>query len=1045
VLGVAILAVELLYLVAINVFLSTSLFEKVVDGDPATIDVRFARAWSLLPGSIHAERLSIRGRDSHVEWILRLDRVDFRVSFLGLLRKHFHVLSARGSGITFRLRQRVESPRATPEYVAKLPAIAGLPTLAFAPDEPPGKDVWSDADYHLWTVDLEDLIAARVREIWIDTARFDGLARIAGGFYLKPIRTVAVGPVHVDVAPGGHVAVAGQSTAEQLSGSFVFTLSALDPRVAKGTDVLHHASLATDLRTNLPDLGGLRLWPDDMHVHGRVEARRVALRVKDGVVRDDTHVEVRGASLSATFAGHEVVGATAITGNVIDRRFEFCVEATDLGARDFMKVHHVTACGDSAALDLARPLTDLHALVDAAEVELPDARVLDPYVPSGTPVRVVSGRAQAALHVEVWVAEKRATGRATLNTNDLDLQVAKVRARGATTANASFGSWSWETRHASDAHVAIRVDNASIATVDAPTRTFVRVESLSLDAQGKDIDVADPLRSFHAAIRMPGGEVIDQVFLRAYLPEGDEMHIEHGQTHFDARCDVDVKDHRAAGTLEVRADRVALAFRDLHVVADVFAHGMVHDWDWPRGDLAVDAARVDLRNIGVAHVSSAAAVTIAHVGVAVSSPRFSFSDPLARARLAVAIEDGKVNDPTAIDEFLPRGSTFAFVSDAGSFDVHLAADVTKHVAAGKLAVVARAMGIAGEKLLVAGDVGIDAAVERWDLDRQTIGVEAAEVTVDHVRGALDRAAKTADFTADRIALTVSAGSFDLAHPSLRGVDYRLRVARADLQDARVFNALLPREKIFAVESGSAQVSADVALSPSRRTGEGQVHVTLRDAAVRFQASHFAGQFAVDARVAGFDPEHSAVDLAGSRLWMRDVRVTGASTSTSAWQGNVLLRAGTLRFDPAPAMNGTLTIDARDASPVLAILLGDSLPRFLVGLTDMPRLRGSAQLDLAPGLLVLSSLDARGGDIAVRGAYVVRDDHRHGAFVIDKGLFSAGLLVADDGAHLHFFGLEGWLRDETGAAMRAAACPAAVGATGLTEAMPPPSYCLALPR
>ncbi len=367
------------------------------------------------------------------------------------------------------------------------------------------------------------------------------------------------------------------------------------------------------------------------------------------------------------------------------------------------------------------------------------------------------------------------------------------------------------------------------------------------------------------------------------------------------------------------------------------------------------------------------------------------------------------------------------------------------MAAGKLAVTARGMGIAGQKVIVAGDVRIDAAVERWDFERQTLGVEAAEVTVDHVHGALDRTMKTADFTADRIALSVNAASFDLAHPSLRGVDYRLRVGRADLHDARVFNDLLPDEKIFAVESGSAQVSADVALSPSKRTGEGQVQVTLRDAAVRFQKSHFAGQFSLDARVAGFDPAQSALDLAGSRLWMRDVRVTGASTSTSAWQGDVLLRAGTLRFEPTPAMNGTLTVDARDASPVLAILLGDSLPRFLVGLTDMPRLHASAQLDLAPGRLVLSALDARGGDIAVRGVYVVRNDHHHGAFVIEKGLLSAWLLVADEGAHLRFFGLEGWLRDQASAAIGTAACPAPVGATGLAEAMPPPSSCLALPR
>ena len=188
----------------------------------------------------------------------------------GSLASSFTSCRRAASGIAFRLRQRVESPRATPEYVAKLPPIAGLPTLAFAPDQPPGKDVWSDADYHLWTVHLEDLVAADVREIWMDTARFEGLARIAGGFYLKPIRTVAVGPVQVgDIASGGRVAMDGQPIAEELAGSFAFTLSALDPRVAKGADVLHHASLSTDLRTNLPDLGGLRLWPDDMHVHGR--------------------------------------------------------------------------------------------------------------------------------------------------------------------------------------------------------------------------------------------------------------------------------------------------------------------------------------------------------------------------------------------------------------------------------------------------------------------------------------------------------------------------------------------------------------------------------------------------------------------------------------------------------------------------------------------------------------------------------------------------------------------------------------------------------
>ena len=228
------------------------------------------------------------------------------------------------------------------------------------------------------------------------------------------------------------------------------------------------------------------------------------------------------ASLSATFAGHEVAGSIAVTGDVTGRRLAFCVEGTDLRALDFMAVHYLTACGDSAALDLARPLTDVHAVVDHEHGRRRSCRTRafsNPYVPKGTPVRVVSGRAQAALHVEVWVADRRAAGRAKLHTNDLDLQVAKVRARGATIVDASFGSWNWETRHASDAHLAIRVDDASIATSEAPTRTLVRVRVLSLDAHGKDIDAADPLRAFDAAIAMPSGQIsTDEVFLRERTP-----------------------------------------------------------------------------------------------------------------------------------------------------------------------------------------------------------------------------------------------------------------------------------------------------------------------------------------------------------------------------------------------------------------------------------------------------------------------------------------------------------------------------------------------
>ncbi len=180
-------ALALFYLAGINVFLSTGLFESVVDGDPRAIDIHYERGWSFLPGRIHAENLSIRGRDGNVEWILRIDAVEFDVSLFALARQRFEVSRVHGRGISFRLRSRLDALEVTPEKVDGLPDIAGFPRVPVRPYLQCTPEEWSDADYHLWTVKLGGVVAEDVREVWIDRQRFDGSASITGSFRLKPI------------------------------------------------------------------------------------------------------------------------------------------------------------------------------------------------------------------------------------------------------------------------------------------------------------------------------------------------------------------------------------------------------------------------------------------------------------------------------------------------------------------------------------------------------------------------------------------------------------------------------------------------------------------------------------------------------------------------------------------------------------------------------------------------------------------------------------------------------------------------------------------
>jgi hypothetical protein len=56
----------LLCLAGMNVFLRTRLFRDLISADPGSLRVEYASAYSLWPGRIHVEGLSIRGLDSNV-------------------------------------------------------------------------------------------------------------------------------------------------------------------------------------------------------------------------------------------------------------------------------------------------------------------------------------------------------------------------------------------------------------------------------------------------------------------------------------------------------------------------------------------------------------------------------------------------------------------------------------------------------------------------------------------------------------------------------------------------------------------------------------------------------------------------------------------------------------------------------------------------------------------------------------------------------------------------------------------------------------------
>ncbi len=455
----------LAYLVGINLFLSTALFEMAIDGDPKTLDIHFERGWSLRPGRVHAKNLSIRGRDGSVEWMLRIDEVQFDLSFAALAQRRFAASHVRGYGGSFRLRSRLDPWQVNPARVAGLPPIAGFPAVPVRPYRQCSASEWSDADYHLWTVQLEDVRADAVAELWIDRHRLQGSTSSSGRFFLKPVRAVEVGPLHTEIR-GSDLSVGGERWTEGLDASADFVLPRFDPRLQTGGDLLRELSLGVEAHGVVPDVGKLPIaLRSDVRLQGALELRRLGLRLERGRPLAGSHVDGVGPEVVLEQGDYRISSAVAFAGDVQDGAESLAAHAVAGGARleragqTVVVAPRVDIMATARAPEAGRGVDGLHLTVESPDLQTPDVRVLAPYIPPSAKVTLASGRARGGAWGEIWPDESRARGRANMQAEDIDVRVADVHLTGGAAAEASLSSFDWSTGRIEAPQASVTVDS----------------------------------------------------------------------------------------------------------------------------------------------------------------------------------------------------------------------------------------------------------------------------------------------------------------------------------------------------------------------------------------------------------------------------------------------------------------------------------------------------------------------------------------------------------------------------------------------------------
>ncbi|MFI5298277.1 MAG: hypothetical protein ACHREM_09285 [Polyangiales bacterium] len=1022
---VASLTVGLLYVVAVNLFLSTSLFVRIVDYEPQTVDIHYERAWSWFPGRIHATGVSIRSRDSHLDFILKVERVDFDISFLSLARKRFDLSNVTGRGISLRVRPRLESPPTSVADYADLPPIEGLGDYAVSSGvESPDK--WDDTKWHLWTIDLEKVDAQEVREVWIGPARFEGLVDVVGRFYLKPVRLANVGPCHVDVHRGA-VHVGARPVISDLSGTMEVSLRDFDARFLPGVQLLRYASVSTALRGHAEWSSTLA---DGATFAAAMDVSKLALVVRDGALSSGTAidaeiVDAHAGRLDAEVSGraHVMLGVREDAGTA---RASFAVEASQLHARrtnldapSFARIDQLSIVGDSAALDLVAPFGDLHARVDVPDLEIADGRAINDALPSDARVLVHGGSVRADLDVEVWLADKQVRGSARVAGRALDLTVGPARLVGAARIELGFAAFAWDTQRFTDARVSVELEKIAVALDSEPGVAIVRSDHLVVTARAPIVDVADPLARIDVVASMPSALVIDSGTVRAFLARGSVSRVNSGDAAFSLRGDGRIASAVGRSTFELESPRLGFVYKSLSFAGDAHARLRAHNFRWRHGDLALDEASLDLTHVAISPVSRASgalpALTIEKVAIRAESPTLAFAHPFASLAMKLDVVAGRVHDSAALDALLPARAKLGFESDGAAFSAEAHGSLVDGTVRGDLMLRARDVGIGGKSVHVKGDVSLVLDKIAWKISRRSLSIEGGALLVRGITGRFD--GNTPQFTIRRIVVIGRAKDLDLAHASLAGLDAQIGVDDVVLPRVEDAAPLLPSDSVVGIESGRLKASLSLAISSEKKSTTGSLDLDLHDGGVRFHTAHYEGDFKLAGTLSALDATNGMLDFSGSVLTMRHVLVTHAATATSRWHGDLHFERAALHIGDPFVVDAYVALDARDADPLLAVALGDDLPDIVAGLVEMPHLVGTAHLTIGTGKFSIQELEASGGDLSLHGIYAAKDHHVRGAFSITKGPLAAGVRIDDQGAQLRLFDLDRWLREQTGATMQ----------------------------
>jgi len=274
-----------------HVLVSSGRLKKLVNAHPEEFRVDYDEATAWLPGVLRFTNLRLRGQDHNVQWEVRLPTARLDYAPFALFSRTFRIRRLAGGPLEFRLRERQEPGRVS-RNAPIFPEIDGFSDPPMRdPNEPKSPPRTSPP----WKVRL-DALDAPTALLWIGPWRYEGDARVTGGFELQPGWRAEVGPAAIEFRRVS-LSMGKDAVVVDAHGAARCRIEPFDVRQVKGSAVWPYIGGQFSLAGRVAALDFFRHIVDERSApalrRGRGEAN-VDVKIEKGVGKGEATLKAEG-------------------------------------------------------------------------------------------------------------------------------------------------------------------------------------------------------------------------------------------------------------------------------------------------------------------------------------------------------------------------------------------------------------------------------------------------------------------------------------------------------------------------------------------------------------------------------------------------------------------------------------------------------------------------------------------------------------------------------------------------------------------------------